>query len=118
MLQQDIIEHSFSSYNSPLLLVPKKNSTGIKNWRVVVDFRNILNKKVVSDSFPLPRIDEILDQLGRAKYFSILDLHSGFHQIESEPSSRKFTAFSTNSGHFHLKDYLLASKFQVIAFRE
>lgn len=99
MLDDDIIEHSTSHFNSPILLVPKKSSTGDKKWRLVVDFRN-LNKKVVADKFPLPRIDEILDQMGRAKYFSTLDLLSGFHQIPLKQSSRKYTAFSTNQGHY------------------
>jgi Reverse transcriptase (RNA-dependent DNA polymerase) len=95
MLDGKIIEKSVSPYNSPLLVVPKKGGAS----RVVVDFRNV-NKKVMADKFPLPRIDEILDQFGRAKYFSVLDLKSGFHQIEIEKKSREITAFSTNSGHF------------------
>lgn len=55
------------------------------------------------DKFPLPRIESILDQLGRAKYFSTLDLISGFHQIPLEQDSRRFTAFSTNSGHYQFR---------------
>lgn len=102
MLRNDLIEHSYSPYNSPLLLVPKKGTGDVKRWRVVVDFRNI-NKKVISDTFPLPRIDEILDELGRARFFSILDLRSGFHQIDIEDESRPITAFSTNSGHYQFK---------------
>lgn len=102
LLEMDIIEPSCSPYNSPLLLVPKKGSKDQKRWRLVVDFRKI-NKKVVSDVFPLPRIEEILDQLGRAKYFSVLDLKSGFHQVEIEPNSREITAFSTSTGHYHFK---------------
>lgn len=59
-----------------------------------------LNKKIVADTFLLTRIDDILDQLGRAKYFSTLDLTSGFHQIELDKDSKKFTAFSTHQGHY------------------
>lgn len=90
-----------SEYNSPLLLVPKKNLPGSqeKKWRLVIDYRQ-LNKKLLSDKFPLPRIDDILDQLGRAKYFSCIDLMSGFHQIELEKSSRNLTSFSTNNGSY------------------
>lgn len=99
MLNNEIIRPSVSPYNSPLLLVPKKSCTEDKKWRLVVDFRQ-LNKKVVADKFPLPRIDDILDQLGRAKYFSTLDLMSGFHQIEIEEDSKKYTAFSTANGHY------------------
>lgn len=58
-----------------------------------IDYR-MLNKKLIADKFPLPRIDEILDQLGRAKMFSISDLYSGFHQIPIEENSREITAFS------------------------
>ena len=99
MLKEKIIKPSVSPYNSPILLVPKKSSTDEKKWRLVVDFRQ-LNKKIIADKFPLPRIDDILDQLGRARYFSTLDLMSGFHQIELKEDSKQFTAFSTDSGHF------------------
>lgn len=102
MLDENIIEPSVSSYNSPILLVPKKSENSDKKWRLVIDFRQ-LNKKILPDKFPLPRIDSILDQLGRAKYFSTLDLMSGFHQIPLDDNSRKFTAFSTNSGHYQFK---------------
>jgi len=89
LISDGIVEPSVSEYNSPLLLVPKKSSPGsnVKKWRLVIDYRQI-NKKLLSDKFPLPRIDDILDQLGRAKYFSCLDLMSGFHQIELEKGSR------------------------------
>lgn len=102
LICDDIIEPSVSPYNSPILLVPKKSEGQDKKWRLVVDFRQ-LNKKVLADKFPLPRIDEILDQLGRARYFSTLDLMAGFHQIPLDPESRKFTAFSTNTGHYQFK---------------
>lgn len=92
MLEDGIVQDSISSYNNPILLVPKKSATGDKTWRLVVDFRQF-NKKVCSDKFPLPRIDEILDQLGRAKYFSTLDLKSGFHQIPLTEESKKYTAY-------------------------
>jgi hypothetical protein len=69
MLKTKVIEPSVSNYNNAILLVPKKSQDGNKKWRLVVDFRNI-NKNVVADKFPLPRIDEILDQLGRAIYFT------------------------------------------------
>ena len=99
MLDQNIIQNSTSPYNSPILLVPKKNNTGDNKWRLVVDFRQ-LNKRIVPDKFPLPRIDEILDQLGRARYFSTLDLMSGFHQIQLQDHCKKFTAFTAGNGHY------------------
>jgi len=101
LISDGIVEPSVSEYNSPLLLVPKKSSPGsnVKKWRLVIDYRQI-NKKLLSDKFPLPRIDDILDQLGRAKYFSCLDLMSGFHQIELEKGSRDITSFSTSNGSY------------------
>ena len=102
MLDEDIIEPSCSAYNSPILLVPKKSTTGETAWRLVIDYRE-LNKKVVADKYPLPRIEEILDELGRAQYFSVIDLMSGFHRVELEDKSRDFTSFSTNLGSFRFK---------------
>lgn len=67
-----------------------------------VDYRQ-LNRKLIADKFPLLRIDEILDNLGRARYFSCLDLFSGFHQIRLQEDSREYTAFSTDSGTFQWK---------------
>lgn len=99
MLDDGIIQSSTSPYNSPILLVPKKSSNSEEKWRLVVDFRQ-LNKRVIADKFPLPRIDEMLDNLGRAKFFTTLDLTSGFHQIELDKDSKKYTAFSSTSGHY------------------
>ena len=81
MLDKAIIEHSDSPFNSPLLIVPKKKDASDKEkWRIVIDFRK-LNEQTLQDTYPLPNIDEILDQLGEAKFFSAFDLSSGFHQI-------------------------------------
>lgn len=104
LLKKDIIEPSNSEYNSPVLLVPKKSLPGSekKAFRMVIDFRKV-NEKIISDRYPLPRIDEILDGLGRAKYFSCLDLYSGFHQIELEENSRDITSFSTDNATYRFK---------------
>ena len=104
MISDDIIEPSASEYNSPILLVPKKELPGStdKRWRLVIDYRQ-LNKKLVADKYPLPRIDDILDELGRAKYFCNLDLISGFHQIELDENSRDITSFSSDQGSFRFK---------------
>lgn len=99
LLENKLIEPSVSSFNSPLILVPKKSQNGQKKWRMCVDHR-MLNKNLVADKFPLPRIDDILDNLGRARYFSVLDLYSGFHQIPLAKESREMTAFSTEKGSF------------------
>lgn len=102
LLDNELIEPTTSCYNSPLIVVPKKRLNGEKKWRMCVDYR-LLNKNLIPDKFPLPRIDDILDSLGRAKYFSCLDLYSGFHQIPLEVESREMTAFSTDRGSFQWK---------------
>lgn len=102
LLDNDLIEPSRSNFNSPLILVPKKSTDGQKSFRMCVDYRAV-NKKLVADKFPLPRIDDVLDNLGRAKYFSVLDLFSGFHQIPLHINSRDITSFSTSSGSFRWK---------------
>lgn len=98
-LEQGLIEPSISNYNSPVLIVPKKAKG---KWRMCVDYR-LVNKKIIADRFPLPRIDTILDGLGRAKYFSILDLFNGFYQIPLDVNSRDITSFSTDQGSFRWK---------------
>lgn len=100
LLENGIIKHSSSPYNSPLWIVPKKpDSNGNKRWRMVIDYRG-LNDKTVGDSYPLPNITEILDKVGGAKYFSVFDLASGFHQIGVDPEDQPKTAFSTPNGHY------------------
>lgn len=85
MLEDGIIQPSKSPWNAPLLTVPKKaDKNGKKKWRVVIDFRR-LNDDTAGDAFPLPNITDILDQLGSSKYFSSLDLASGFHQVLLNP---------------------------------
>lgn len=116
LIEQDLIEPSVSPYNSPLLLVPKKSSNGEKKTRLVIDFRQ-LNKKVVDDKFPLTRLDEILDNLGHARFFSTMDLQSSFHQIKLDESSKKLTAFSTQKGHYHFKRLPFGLKISANSFQ-
>ena len=100
LLSSGIIQPSVSPYNSSLWILPKKlDSSGKKKWRMVIDYR-ALNEKTVGDSYPLPQITEILDQLGGAKYFSVMDLASGFHQIPMDSDSKSKTAFSTPYAHY------------------
>lgn len=100
MLEQGIIRESISLYNSPLLIVPKKSDNSMKKkWRIVIDY-SALNEITVSDKFPIPNIDTILEKLGRAQYFTTLDLAKGFHQILIKEENRKKTAFSTPLGHY------------------
>ncbi|KAL6421494.1 hypothetical protein ACFW04_011246 [Cataglyphis niger] len=103
LLFNGLIEYSTSPYNSPVWIVPKKpDSQGNKRWRMVIDYRS-LNEKTIGDAYPLPNITDILDQLGSAKYFSVLDLTSGFHQIPMASKDAPKTAFSTPYGHYQFK---------------
>jgi hypothetical protein len=89
-----------SEWNFPLVIVPKKiDATGKRKWRICVDFRK-LNEVSVGGSFPLPNIQDILDKVGKARYFTALDCASGFHQIPIRKEDRCKTAFSTITGHF------------------
>lgn len=66
---------------------------------MVIDYR-LLNKQTPNDEYPIPRIEDIIDRLGRSKYFSSLDLASGYHQIPLRPTDQPKTAFSTHLGHY------------------
>lgn len=100
MLKNKIIEISDSPYNSPVWVVPKKaDASGKQKWRIVIDFRR-LNELTDQDAYPLPNIDDILGQLGNAKFFSALDHSSGLHQIPMNKESKQYTAFSTPQGHY------------------
>lgn len=100
-LKEDgIIRDSKSPWNSPLWVVPKKRDASKEmKWRIVIDYRR-LNEITIADNYPLPNISEILDQLGNSKYFSVLDLTSGFHQIPVAEEDVEKTAFSTPYGHY------------------
>jgi len=74
---------------------------GRRLWetKIQVDYRN-LNEITVNDKFPIPRIDEILDKLGRCQYFTTIDLAKDVHQIQMDGNSIAKTAFSTKHGHY------------------
>ena len=93
MMQRNVIRPSQSPWASPVVLVTKHDGS----TRFCVDYRR-LNSLTKLDTFPLPRIDDYLDTLAGAKYFSALDLASGYWQVMMEPSSREKTAFVTHAG--------------------
>ena len=97
LLDEEIIRPSVSPYGSPVLLVSKPDGT----YRMVVDYRQ-LNSQTVMDNFPLCRIQDSLESLGsaNAKFFSTLDLQSGYHQVPIEEKSKQYTAFVTHDGLF------------------
>ena len=87
-LAEGWIQPSQSPWGTAILMVPKKDKT----WRLCVDYRD-LNALTIQDAYPLPRIDDLLHKLGKAKFFSKLDLQAGYHQIWLEPDDREKTAF-------------------------
>ena len=95
MLQSGVIRRSTSPWSSPVVLVRKKDGS----WRFCVDFRK-LNSITHKDAYPLPKIEETLDSLSGAKYFSTLDLASGYWQVELREPAKEKTAFSTPMGLF------------------
>ena len=98
LLTKQYIQPSTSPFGAPILFVGKKDGT----LRMCVDYR-ALNKLTIKNRYPLPRIDDLLDQLSGAKYFTTLDLASGYHQIRINPKDIHKTAFRTNLGHYEWK---------------
>ncbi|GBG77353.1 hypothetical protein CBR_g23685 [Chara braunii] len=95
LLEKGWIRPSSSPFGAPVLFVPKKEG----ELRMCIDYRG-LNAITVKNVEPLPRIDDLLDRVQRAKYFSKIDLKSGYHQIEVHPDDQYKTTFRTRYGHY------------------
>ena len=88
-----MIQPSTSPCGSPIIIVPKKDGT----WQKRIDYR-ALNKITLKNRYPLPRIDDLLDQLQHAKYLTKLDLKLGYHQVRVKEEDTWKTAFKTRKG--------------------
>ena len=98
MLKNDIIEESQSNWSSPCILVPKHDG----GFCFCTDFRKV-NDKTKSDSFPIPRIADCIDQIGNAKFVSTFDMLKGYWQVPLTQRAREISAFVTPSGLYQYK---------------
>lgn len=98
MLEMGVIEPSRSEWCSPVVLVPKKGG----GLRFCIDFSK-LNSISAFDPYPMPRVDEMVERLGKAKFLSTLDLCKGYWQVPLSPRAQELTAFRTPAGLFQFR---------------
>ena len=98
MLENDLIQPSFSDWSSPVVLVKKSNG----QYRMCFDYRKV-NSITVNDNFPIPRIDDCIDQVGNAKYITKFDMTKGYWQVPLSPRAQKVSSFVTSDGLFECK---------------
>ena len=98
MLERDVIQPSSSRWASGIVMVSKKDGTK----RFCRDYRK-MNDVTVKDSYPIPRIDDTLEKLSGAQWFSCLDLNAGYWQVEMDQNDREKTAFTSRRGLYEFK---------------
>ncbi|GFT18932.1 hypothetical protein TNCV_4725761 [Trichonephila clavipes] len=105
LLEKDIIEKCESPYGAPVVLILKP----INQFRLCIDYRK-LNEVTVSDTYPLPRMDDLLQEAKHTAYISTIDLKSGYHQVNVNPADRDKTTFVCPFGTYRFKRLLFGLK--------
>jgi len=101
-LDRKWIRESRSEWAAACFMVPKKTFdpvTGVREWRLVIDYRH-LNKRSIKQAYPLPKIDEIFNNLRGFSWFSGLDFEAGYHQVQIKEDDKHKTGFVSPLGHF------------------
>jgi hypothetical protein len=102
MLKANMIEESSSPWCSPMMIIRQVTREGAVKYRFVIDFRK-LNETTIKDSFPLHRMDQVIEALNGAIYFSVMDMARGYLQVPLAEADREKTAFIANNKLYHFK---------------